>query len=387
MHAPVGAFPRWRPPSERYAAGTIYTPGVSNLQVNWSEVELLADDDVAEPLVVGGVRCHGGFAANGNYVSPRTKYRVPATKAWQQSHRDEFGTEILDAPIALWPEVFPNVAQTKYLLRAGVSEPTISALTRIGTVEGFGSMIRAVSVEKMQRHFAESIDGTAIAHLQHGLFEAHARDEAGWAEEAGHKQMWFAARDIAFESPVTEDMTQTMLVRMGIVPADGKLPTPEEVRRNAEAVRRFPDLDLSLEMMVRRMVGLLFIEVSAFHTFAWAEEVLADTDLVAGDGRGAGLVAYIRADETPHVDYLRTALTEMRDRTFVGESGAHIAGTEVIGTIWDTALELSLGANRENFVRTATAEIAHALATNARRDEILEGFSALGAPAISGTVR
>ena len=385
MPAPAGAFPRWRPPSERYAAGSIYTPGVSNLQVNWSEVELLADDDIAEPLVAGGIRCHGGFSADGNYVSPRTKYRVPATNAWQQSHRERFGRDILDAPIELWPEVFPNVAQTKYLLRAGVPEPTISALTRIGTVEGFGSMIRAVSVEKMQQHFVESIDGTAIAHLQHGLFEAHARDEAGWQEEAGHKQMWFAARDIAFESPVTEDMTQTMLVRMGIVPADGKPPTPEVARRNAEAARRFPDLDLSLEMMVRRMVGLLFIEVSAFHTFAWAEEVLADIDLVAGDGRGADLVAYVRADETPHVDYLRTALTEMRDRTFVGESGARIAGTDVIGTIWDTALELSLGANRENFVRTAMGEIEHALAGNARRDEILEGFRALGAPAVSGT--
>jgi hypothetical protein len=360
---------------------------VSNLQVQWSEDELLADDDIAEPLVAGGVRCHGGFAADGSYVSPRTKYRVPATKAWQQAHCEEFGTEILDAPLELWPEVFPSVAQTKYLLRAGVPGPTISALTRIGTVEGFGSMIRAVNVDNLQQHFAESIDGTAIAHLQGGLFEAHARDEAGWENEGGHKQMWFAARDVAFESPVTEDMTQTMLVRMGIVPADGRPPTPEEVRRNAEAMRRFPDLDLSLEMMVRRMVGLFFIEVSAFHTFAWAEEVLAATDLVAGDGRAADLVAYVRADETPHVDYLRTALTEMRDRTFVGESGAQIAGAEVIGTIWDAALELSLGANRENFVRTAMAEIEHALAGHARRDEILEGFLALGAPPVPGTVR
>jgi hypothetical protein len=141
-------------------------------------------------------------------------------------------------------------------------------------------------------------------------------------------------------------------------------------------VPRFPDLDLSLEMMVRRMVGLLFIEVSAFHTFAWAEAVLGDTDLVAGDGGAADLVAYVRADETPHVDYLRTALTEMRDRTFVGESGAHIPGAEVIGTIWDAALELSLGPNRENFVRTAMGEIEHALAGHARRDEILEGFRA-----------
>jgi hypothetical protein len=357
---------------------------VSNLQLNWSEIELLANDDVAEPLVAGGVRCHGGFADDGSYVSPRTKNRVPATKAWQQSHREVFGGDILDAPIDMWPEVFPNVAQTKYLLRAGVPGPTISALTRIGTVEGFGSLIRSVSVENMQQHFDESIDGTAIAHLQSGLFEAHARDEAGWEEEAGHKQMWFAARDIAFENPVTEDMTQTMLERMGIVAVGGTPPTPEEIRRNAEAMRRFPDIDLSLEMMVRRMVGLLFIEVSAFHTFAWAEEVLADTDLVAGDADAADLVRFIRADETPHVDYLRTALTEMRDRTFVGESGAKIAGADVIGSMWDTALEQSLGANREAFVRQAMGEVEHALASHPHRDDVLEGFVALGAP--SGAV-
>lgn len=353
--------------------------------MQWSEVELLASDAVAEPLIAGGVRCHGGFDEAGEYVSPRTKYRVPATKAWQDAHRECFDRDILDAPIALWPEVFPNVAQTKFLLREGVPGPTISALTRIGTVEGFGSMIRSVTVDDMQRHFDESITGTAVDHLQRGLFEAHARDEAGFEAEAGHKQMWFAARDIAFERPVTEDMTQAMLVRMGIVPADGKMPTPEEARRNAEALRRFPDLDLSLEMMVRRMVGLLFIEVSAFHTFAWAEEILSDTELVAGDGAAADLVRYVRADEAPHVDYLRTALTEMRDRTFVGESGAKIPGREVIGTLWDTALEQSLGANRENFVRTATAEVEHALVGHPRRAVLLDEFRALGSETAGAT--
>jgi hypothetical protein len=312
---------------------------------------------------------------------------VPATKAWQQSHREVFGRELLDPPLEMWPEVFPNVAQTKFLLRAGVPGPTISALTRIGTVEGFGSMIRAVSVDNLQRHFDESIEGTALAHLQRGLFEAHARDEAGWEEEAGHKQMWFAARDIAFENPVTDDMTQTMLVRMGIAPPDGPPPTAEDVRRNAEAMRHFPDLDPSLEMMVRRMVSLLFIEVSAFHTFAWAEAVLSDSDHVAGAGRAGELVGYIRADETPHVDYLRTALTEMRDRTFVGESKAKIAGADVIGTIWDIALEQSLGVNRENFLRTAMAEVEHAVAAHPRRDDILEEFRSLGSEKVSEVTR
>jgi hypothetical protein len=351
---------------------------MSELPLTWAESELLADHEVAEPLIAGGVRCHGGFAGDGTYVSPRTKNRVPAITAWQQSHREQFGTEILDAPIELWPEVFPNVAQTKYLLREGVSAPTISSLTRIGTVEGFGSMIRAVQVDRLQSHFDESIAGTAVEHLQRGLFEAHARDEAGWEGEGGHKQMWFAARDIAFEAPVTEDMTDTMLVRMGIVAPDGKPPTPAEVQAAAVAVRRFPDVDLALEMMVRRMVALLFIEVSAFHTFAWAEEVLSDDDVVAGGGSAADLVRYVRADETPHVEYLRTALSEMRDRTFVGESGRRIPGRDVIGTLWDAALEQSLGVNRANFVRMAMAEVEHALAANPRRTELLEGFHVLG---------
>ena len=49
----------------------------------------------------------------------------------------------------------------------------------------------------------------------------------------------------------------------------------------------------------------------------------------------ARLVSYIRQDETPHVEYLRTALTEMRDRTFVGTEGQRSLEKEVIGKIWD----------------------------------------------------
>ena len=88
---------------------------MSNLQTHWSETELLATDDVVEPVIVNGIRCHGGFDASGEYVSPRTKFRVPATSAWQQSHREAFGTDILDAPLDTWPTSYPDVAQAKYL--------------------------------------------------------------------------------------------------------------------------------------------------------------------------------------------------------------------------------------------------------------------------------
>jgi hypothetical protein len=345
---------------------------MTKLHVHYREDELLADNEIAQPLFAGGVRCHGGYTDDGAYVPPRTKYRVPATKAWQHSHRAQFGTEILDAPIDLWPEPYPNVAQAKYLLSEGVREPIITSLTRIGTVEGFGSMIRHVGVGDMQPFFDESIDGTCTQHLQRGLFEAQARDEAGHGNEAGHRQMWFAARDIAFEHPVTEDETQLMLQRMGIAPPGGAGAAA------AEVVPFFPDLDLSLEMMLRRMTSLLFIEISAFHTFAWAEAVLSDTELVAGNGEAATLVACIRADETPHVDYLRTALTEMRDRTFIRSSGKKIAGTAVIGTLWDALLADSLGARRNALLKTTLAEVEHALHGNRRHDEILDGFHAHG---------
>jgi hypothetical protein len=348
---------------------------VSNLQVHWTEAELLATDAVATPLVVEGMRCHGGFDAAGEYVSPRTKFRVPATEQWQQAHRETFGTDIIDVPLATWPESYPDVAQAKYLIAEGVRGPVITTLTRIGTVEGFGAMIRGLGPGDLQRFFVESIDGTCVSHLQRGLFEAQARDEAGWGDEAGHRDMWFAARDVAFEHPVTEDETRRMLERMGIpagTPARAAAAAPRP------APRIFDDLDPDIEGMARFMLGLLFIELSAFHTFAWAEAVLSDPDLVAGDGLAARIVSYVRADETPHVEYLKTALSEMRDRTFIGESGRTYVGTEVIDRIWDVAMTESRDVRRPALLRATLAEVEHALAGNRRRAEILEGFHACG---------
>ena len=64
-------------------------------QVTFTEAELLADHTMAEPLIEGGVRCHGGFDEDGTYVSPRTKHRVPAIEAWQAQNRETFGTCLL----------------------------------------------------------------------------------------------------------------------------------------------------------------------------------------------------------------------------------------------------------------------------------------------------
>lgn len=268
------------------------TPGganLSDLRTEYTSDEILATHDVAEPLFAGGVRCHGGFLDDGTYVSPRTAFRGPALQAWQANHRAAFGTDILHAPVETWPGNYPNVEQARFLLRNGIREPIISTLTRIGTVEGFGAMIRFLAPADMQRFFVEDLKGTATDHLGSGLVEAHARDEAGWGDEAGHDRMWYAVRDVAFENPVTEDETQEMLQRMGIPVGAGADPVAAQKRFLSR--RAFEDLDLGLEMLISTMLRVLFVEIKAFHVFAWAEELLADRDLVAGDGEAARLVS------------------------------------------------------------------------------------------------
>ena len=341
-------------------------------QVEFTEDELLAEDPDLEPLVAAGMRCHGGFDADGAYVSPRTLHRAPAIEAWEAQRVAQFGTPVLDIGLETWPEQFPNVAQTKLLLRHGVREPAIASLTRIGTVEAFGSMLRLLPTPDWQATFDEDVRGTAIDHIGRGLFEAHARDEAGFEDEAGHDHLWFAARDIAFEHPVTEDQRELMLARMGLAgPARGAAPVlPPRVLPD--------DVDHLVEIVVGRMINLLFIEISAFHGFAWAEEVLADTDLVAGDGEAARLVSYIRADEAPHVAYLRTALSEMRDRTWIGASGRRYDGADMIGQLWRAGLEASTGVRRTEFLRTMLGELEHALAGRPDADDLLEELLSLG---------
>ncbi len=344
-------------------------------QLEYTTAEILADHTFAEPLVVGGVVCHGGFADDGTYLSPRTAGRAPALLAWQENHRRIFGTEILEAPIDTWPGNYPNLEQARLLLRNGVREPVISALTRIGTVEGFGAMIRYLAPADMQPFFEEDLRGTATQHLGLGLVEAHARDEAGFEDVAGHKQMWYAVRDIAFENPVTQDETANMLERMGI--GGVNMADPASARERFLERRAQPDLDMGLEMLLSTMLRVLFVEIKAHHVFAWSEALLSDTELVAGEGEAARLVSYIRQDEAPHVEYLRTSLTEMRDRTFIGTSGRKYAGSEIIGAMWDTSMKESL-TTMEDLNRAAIlSEVELALSTHPKGKDLLAEFHSL----------
>jgi hypothetical protein len=352
---------------------------MTTAQVTYTETELLADHDFVEPLIANGVRCHGGFDEDGAYVSPRTLNRWPAIHAWEEQRVEQFDTPILDIPLDSWPENFPSIEQSKFLIRNGVTEPTISALTRIGTVEGFGSMLRMLPVPDFTALFDEDITGTAIAHIGTGLFEAHARDEAGFEDEAGHNLMWFAARDIAFEHPVTDDQTAKMLARMGI---DNSPKTPDDIARMRDAAiagRTLPDgIDFMAEMVVARMIGLLLIEISAFHGFTWAAGVLSDTELIAGEGEAGRIIDYIRADESPHVAWLQTALSEMRDRTWVGSDGTRYAGTDMIGQMWERAVSESVLLRRAENLQFTMKEIELAAAGRSDADDLIDEMLSLG---------
>src|SRR3546814_12565051 len=94
----------------------------------------------------------------------------------------------------------------------------MATLTRIGTVEGFGANIRFLQPGDMQRHFDESIAGTAIDHHGKGLFEAHGRDKAGWEAEAGHQESWCAERGRAHDGRYAKSDIDGLSARGGCRP-------------------------------------------------------------------------------------------------------------------------------------------------------------------------
>ncbi|HEU4429282.1 MAG TPA: hypothetical protein VFT98_11055 [Myxococcota bacterium] len=285
-------------------------------RLTFSEAELLDSGAYEAPLIAGGVRCHGGFDANGAYCSPRTLHRAPAVAAWQARLRRE-GNALIELERALMPPQYPNVAQSKLLLRNGVRDPIVRALTIVSIVEGFGAIIRDVRVPKLAELVVEPLEGTALDHLGRGLFEAHARDEAGWRDEGGHKQMWEAARDLALEKPkIPADVMMRMMGRTG--------------QRGAAPERPFPTLDATLERMLAMMAQVYVVEVFAEGTFAWGVELLSDPDVSAQPKEAGAMVRHIQSDEKPHVEYLRTALSEMRAHTLRTVDGKTIAGREVV---------------------------------------------------------
>jgi hypothetical protein len=124
--------------------------------------------------------------------------------------------------------------------------------------------------------------------------------------------MWEAARDLAFEKPrIPGDVLLRMMGRGG---------------RGERGERLLPELDETLERMIGMMARVLVVEIFAEGTFEWGIELLSDPEVSAEPERAGALVAYVRADENPHVQYLRTALAELRARTLRTVQGGTLSG-------------------------------------------------------------
>ncbi len=327
--------------------------------------QLLSSQTYGEPLIANGVRCHGGFDGDGKYHSPRALHRTPAIRAWKDQLTQD-GHDLVELSSALMPPQYPNAAQAKLLLRNGVRDPIVRALTIISIVEGFGAMIRDVRVPDLREILVEPIDGTALDHLLGGLFEAHARDESGYRDEGGHKQMWEAARDAALENPkVPGDVLMRLMGRRG---------------RGSRPKARFPEIGEPLERMLGFMANVLVIEVFAEGTFQWGIDVLSDPLVSAAPEVASDMVRNIQSDEKPHVEYLRTALSEVRARTIRTVDGQQISGSVVIDGLLHRMLKnmtRSRRADQQDDVRTG---LEKAIAEAGKPKSLIDDFDALDVP-------
>ena len=147
-------------------------------KIEWTREELLADAPVDEPLIAGGVRCHGGFADGALRVAadaePGAGDRGLASAAARRRPA-RWST----CRAASCRRTIRTTRRRSCCCRKACASRVTRSLTMISIVEGFGAIIRDLPVPDFARDVVGDLGGTALAHLGTGLFEAHARDEAG----------------------------------------------------------------------------------------------------------------------------------------------------------------------------------------------------------------
>ncbi|MBI1817047.1 MAG: hypothetical protein HYR72_18880 [Deltaproteobacteria bacterium] len=349
-------------------------------KLSYTYDEIVAECDFASRIRRGEVLFHGGLDQQGRYVPPRSRHRLDAIKAWtEQLAAQGHPTQVIRFE-QLDLRFFPNVAQTKVLLRHGARSAMTRILTLIGITEGFGNDgLRGLPRPDWQPLFKESIENTCLAHLSKGLLDAHGNDEAGSATEAGHDQMWYAIRDAALNNPpVTPDMYENLPIAPPPGYSGPAKPSPDAIGVG-EMKFLFPTLNPMFELLLSVFTQLLVIELLAYGTFAWAKEVLSDPDCSAAPDFAPRMVDYITADETIHVSYLQCALAETRARTVIDQDGKEIPGATVIDAICNKILNNpGAGPRRDRMLNYRMNQIRTELAARTDGAQILAEFAQLG---------
>lgn len=293
------------------------------VELTFSEEELYIEQPVAELHVRDGVRMHGGFDAQGRYVSPRSGGRRKAMDLWAEALRNR-GGDLFDADASLLtgPRM-PNVAQQALLLDSGIGKPFWNGLTITGKIEGRGRILAEMEFPNLQDVVVEDISEMALGHLNKGLLVMHGIDEGGEPDKGigGHDVMWFVARDLACGKDAYPDVEP-----------------PENIARPEAGVRRMPELAPEFEGMLGFLMNLLLIEFRAEIGFASTQETLRNETLFlerrAEAEEAAEIVGRVREDELIHVESLRLYLGELRELTLKTTDGGTIKGSEVIDRFW-----------------------------------------------------
>ena len=331
----------------------------------YSKADLLAEHDYARPQTEAGYRLHGGFDAEGRYISPRTLRRWPAVKAWQAALQER-GWPLIDASTQLLQRgSYPSFEQQKYLLGLGLGRTLWNSLTITGIVEARGQFLAAYDPPSLALIVDDNIAGTAVGHLGKGLFEAHGFDEGGSPErgEGGHDTMWFAVRDLLFGKDAYP------------------LPVPPESLARRELGRLMPQIPGPHEQLVLMLMNVLMIEIRAERFFSFCTQVMRSSELFrdrrAEAERAATLVERIRQDEAIHVAYLQTAISELRSFTFRTGDGARVPGKAFLDPIWEGMVHwhaVTTPDHARTQTRTAIADRLLALSDGAKH---LAAFDAL----------
>lgn len=296
-------------------------------RLRYSREELLSSHAYVRPHEAAGYRLHGGFTADGAYVSPRTLVRWPAVRAWGEALKAR-GWPLIDASARLLErEGYPTFDQHRLLLKAGLGQTLWNALTVTGIIEARGQGLCNAVVPDLQPLIVEPLADTAVAHLNTGLFYAHGADEGGDPANPGegaHDAMWFAARDLVFGKaayPIPE--------------------APASISREVEG-REMAQIPPGLEQLIRMLMNVLMIEIRAESFFALCRRIFRDPALFANRREAAELAATlverIRADEASHVGYLQVVISELRSFTWRTPKGP-VLGAAIFDPVWARMVE------------------------------------------------
>jgi hypothetical protein len=359
-------------------------------RVRYSRTEILCDAAYHRRVERAGVLLHGGYDRDGNYVPPRSVNRIPAIAAWTEQLATHGHRIRVIEPDTVNRAFVPNTDQAKMLLRNGATGAMTRILTLIGVVEGFGNDgIKLIPSVDLQAHIVEPIADTCLGHLFEGLLEAHGNDEAGRGDEAGHDQMWFAVRDAALaDPPVTIDMFENL----PIAPPPGyegpARPAPEAVTVGGAFDGMRDDVAPELQMLVRAMVQILVIELLAYHTFAWASDVLGDPGCSHDANFARETIDHIRADEDIHVAYLQCALAELSTLDVRTTDGGTVAGADLVAGACRAALDNQTGARFDRILEYRLAQVRAELTAHPDGERLSAEFDALAAgPDVAAAVR